>query len=164
MHANALMWDCILPSGYFLLEPWDLKAFTNSPHLGVTVTVRDPNHEVLHSQERFIIMPGSQKHVLAAGFHIQTKPKQGWNAFNTVLLKIRTARCDWWELLRLTAYAFSSITVVLHYFLTYYEMRWDILLSYLSFSDTNTSLLPSLHLTNKKRTKQQKPCLNFVDP
>ncbi|XP_044061817.1 transmembrane emp24 domain-containing protein 11 [Siniperca chuatsi] len=37
----------MLVTGYFLLEPWDLKMFTNSPHLGVTVTVRDPNHEVL---------------------------------------------------------------------------------------------------------------------
>uniref|UniRef100_A0A8P4G5B6 Si:ch211-255i20.3 n=1 Tax=Dicentrarchus labrax TaxID=13489 RepID=A0A8P4G5B6_DICLA len=27
--------------------PWDLKTFTHSPHFGVTVTVRDPNHEVL---------------------------------------------------------------------------------------------------------------------
>ncbi|XP_053179656.1 transmembrane emp24 domain-containing protein 11 [Scomber japonicus] len=36
-----------LVTGYFLLEPWDLTASTHSPHLGVTVTVRDPNHEVL---------------------------------------------------------------------------------------------------------------------
>lgn len=36
-----------LVTGYFLLEPWDIKKFTSSPHLGVTVTVRDPNHEVL---------------------------------------------------------------------------------------------------------------------
>lgn len=40
--------DCVSPSGYFLLEPWDLKKATRSPHLGVTLTVRDPNHEVLH--------------------------------------------------------------------------------------------------------------------
>ncbi|XP_070769730.1 transmembrane emp24 domain-containing protein 11 [Enoplosus armatus] len=40
----------MLVTGYFLLEPWDLKTFTNSPHLGVTVTVRDPNHEVLMSK------------------------------------------------------------------------------------------------------------------
>ncbi|XP_051275452.1 transmembrane emp24 domain-containing protein 11 [Dicentrarchus labrax] len=37
----------MLVTGYFLLEPWDLKTFTHSPHFGVTVTVRDPNHEVL---------------------------------------------------------------------------------------------------------------------
>ncbi|CAK6971696.1 transmembrane emp24 domain-containing protein 11 [Scomber scombrus] len=36
-----------LVTGYFLLEPWDLTASTHSPHLGVTVTVRDPNHEIL---------------------------------------------------------------------------------------------------------------------
>ncbi|KAM9356641.1 transmembrane emp24 domain-containing protein 11 [Symphorus nematophorus] len=35
-----------LVTGRFLLEPWDLKVVTHSPHLGVTVTVRDPNHEV----------------------------------------------------------------------------------------------------------------------
>ncbi|XP_042349777.1 transmembrane emp24 domain-containing protein 11 [Plectropomus leopardus] len=40
----------MLVNGYFLLEPWDMKAFTNSPHLGVTVTVRDPNHEVVMSK------------------------------------------------------------------------------------------------------------------
>ncbi|KAM9849805.1 transmembrane emp24 domain-containing protein 11 [Aulostomus maculatus] len=40
----------VLVTGYFLLEPWDLKSFTNSPHLGVTLTVRDPNHEVLMSK------------------------------------------------------------------------------------------------------------------
>uniref|UniRef100_A0A672Z0Y4 Transmembrane emp24 domain-containing protein 11-like n=1 Tax=Sphaeramia orbicularis TaxID=375764 RepID=A0A672Z0Y4_9TELE len=27
--------------------PWDVKAFSHSPHLGVTVTIRDPNHEVV---------------------------------------------------------------------------------------------------------------------
>ncbi|KAM3867258.1 transmembrane emp24 domain-containing protein 11 [Diretmus argenteus] len=37
----------MLVTGYFLLEPWDLKMNTNSPHFGITVTVRDPNHEVL---------------------------------------------------------------------------------------------------------------------
>ncbi|XP_045885959.1 transmembrane emp24 domain-containing protein 11 [Micropterus dolomieu] len=37
----------LLVTGYFFLEPWDLKTLTNSPHLGITVTVRDPNHEVL---------------------------------------------------------------------------------------------------------------------
>ncbi|XP_029137432.1 transmembrane emp24 domain-containing protein 11 [Labrus bergylta] len=36
-----------LVTGYFLLEPWDMKSVTSSPHLSVTVTVRDPNHEVL---------------------------------------------------------------------------------------------------------------------
>uniref|UniRef100_UPI0037E86999 transmembrane emp24 domain-containing protein 11 n=1 Tax=Semicossyphus pulcher TaxID=241346 RepID=UPI0037E86999 len=36
-----------LVTGYFLMEPWDVKKITSSPHLGVTVTVRDPNHEVL---------------------------------------------------------------------------------------------------------------------
>ncbi|XP_029298177.1 transmembrane emp24 domain-containing protein 11 [Cottoperca gobio] len=37
----------LLVTGNFLLEPWDLKAPSQSAHLGVTVTVRDPNHEVL---------------------------------------------------------------------------------------------------------------------
>nr|XP_019935307.1 PREDICTED: transmembrane emp24 domain-containing protein 11-like [Paralichthys olivaceus] len=36
-----------LVTGYFLLEPWNLKTFSHSPHFGATVTVRDPNHEVL---------------------------------------------------------------------------------------------------------------------
>ncbi|XP_026186646.1 transmembrane emp24 domain-containing protein 11 isoform X2 [Mastacembelus armatus] len=40
----------MLVSGYFLLEPWDSKSFIHSPQLGVTVTVRDPNHEVLMSK------------------------------------------------------------------------------------------------------------------
>ncbi|KAL7394645.1 hypothetical protein ABVT39_001130 [Epinephelus coioides] len=40
----------MLVNGYFLLEPWDLKALSHSPHLGITVTVRDPNHEVLMSK------------------------------------------------------------------------------------------------------------------
>ncbi|XP_022616008.1 transmembrane emp24 domain-containing protein 11-like [Seriola dumerili] len=40
----------MLVTGYFLLEPWDSKAFTHSPHFGVTVTVRDPNHEVVMSK------------------------------------------------------------------------------------------------------------------
>uniref|UniRef100_H3CPL7 Si:ch211-255i20.3 n=1 Tax=Tetraodon nigroviridis TaxID=99883 RepID=H3CPL7_TETNG len=35
-----------LVTGYFLLEPWDPKSLSHSPHLGVTVKVRDPNHEV----------------------------------------------------------------------------------------------------------------------
>ncbi|XP_007577938.1 transmembrane emp24 domain-containing protein 11 [Poecilia formosa] len=35
-----------LVTGNFLLEPWDVTAFRHSPHLGVTVTVRDPNQEV----------------------------------------------------------------------------------------------------------------------
>ncbi|XP_056147551.1 transmembrane emp24 domain-containing protein 11 isoform X2 [Lampris incognitus] len=37
----------MLVTGYFLLEPWDFRSGANSAHLGVTVTVRDPNHEVL---------------------------------------------------------------------------------------------------------------------
>ncbi|XP_061747780.1 transmembrane emp24 domain-containing protein 11 [Nerophis ophidion] len=37
----------MLVTGYFLLAPWDLKSSTSSPHLGVTVTVKDPNHELL---------------------------------------------------------------------------------------------------------------------
>ncbi|XP_054453895.1 transmembrane emp24 domain-containing protein 11 [Anoplopoma fimbria] len=40
----------MLVTGHFLLEPWDLKKFSHSPHFGVTVTVRDPNHEVLMSK------------------------------------------------------------------------------------------------------------------
>ncbi|XP_078117459.1 transmembrane emp24 domain-containing protein 11 [Sander vitreus] len=40
----------MLVTGYFLLEPWDLKAYSHYPQLGVTVTVRDPNHEVLMSK------------------------------------------------------------------------------------------------------------------
>ncbi|KAM7417261.1 hypothetical protein PAMA_017081 [Pampus argenteus] len=40
----------MLVTGYFLLEPWDSKTFIHSPHLGVTVTVRDPNYEVLMSK------------------------------------------------------------------------------------------------------------------
>ncbi|XP_067104399.1 transmembrane emp24 domain-containing protein 11 [Osmerus mordax] len=39
-----------LVTGYFLLEPWDHKRGTNSPHLGLTVSVSDPNHEVLMSK------------------------------------------------------------------------------------------------------------------
>ncbi|TWW55317.1 transmembrane emp24 domain-containing protein 11 [Takifugu flavidus] len=35
-----------LVTGRFLLEPWDPKSPSHSPHLGVTVEVRDPNHEV----------------------------------------------------------------------------------------------------------------------
>ncbi|XP_027865558.1 transmembrane emp24 domain-containing protein 11 [Xiphophorus couchianus] len=35
-----------LVTGNFFLEPWDVKSFSHSPHLGVTVTVRDPNQEV----------------------------------------------------------------------------------------------------------------------
>ncbi|KAF3694144.1 Transmembrane emp24 domain-containing protein 11 Glycoprotein 25L [Channa argus] len=40
----------MLVTGHFLLEPWDLKMLTHSVHLGVTVTVRDPDHEVLMSK------------------------------------------------------------------------------------------------------------------
>ncbi|XP_010741242.1 transmembrane emp24 domain-containing protein 11 isoform X1 [Larimichthys crocea] len=39
-----------LVTGHFLLEPWDLKALTHSAHLGVTATVKDPNHEVQMSK------------------------------------------------------------------------------------------------------------------
>ncbi|KAI3351487.1 hypothetical protein L3Q82_020336 [Scortum barcoo] len=39
-----------LVTGYFLLEPWDLKRFSHSPHFGITVTVKDPNHEVQMSK------------------------------------------------------------------------------------------------------------------
>ncbi|XP_069576152.1 transmembrane emp24 domain-containing protein 11 [Brachyistius frenatus] len=39
-----------LVTGYFLLEPWDMKASSHSPHFGVTATVRDPNHEVVMSK------------------------------------------------------------------------------------------------------------------
>ncbi|KAL6117238.1 uncharacterized protein ACO6RY_15067 [Pungitius sinensis] len=39
-----------LVTGHFLLEPWDLKAISHSPRFGVTVTVRDPNTEVLMSK------------------------------------------------------------------------------------------------------------------
>lgn len=35
-----------LPSGVFLLEYWDENKKTNIPHLGLTVTVRDPNNAV----------------------------------------------------------------------------------------------------------------------
>uniref|UniRef100_A0A674DZB0 Si:ch211-255i20.3 n=1 Tax=Salmo trutta TaxID=8032 RepID=A0A674DZB0_SALTR len=36
----------MLVTGYFLLENWDAKNNLNSPHLGLTITVRDPNHDV----------------------------------------------------------------------------------------------------------------------
>lgn len=49
MCVCVLMWECLLPLGYFLLEPWDIKTFSHSPHFGVSVTIRDPNHEVLLS-------------------------------------------------------------------------------------------------------------------
>ncbi|XP_074530408.1 transmembrane emp24 domain-containing protein 11 [Halichoeres trimaculatus] len=39
-----------LVTGFFLLEPWNIKAFTTSPHFGVTVTVRDTNLEVVMSK------------------------------------------------------------------------------------------------------------------
>ncbi|XP_062856245.1 transmembrane emp24 domain-containing protein 11 [Trichomycterus rosablanca] len=38
--------DDTLVTGYFLLEHWSNKQ-DNSPHLGLTVTVKDPNYEVL---------------------------------------------------------------------------------------------------------------------
>ncbi|KAM9512198.1 transmembrane emp24 domain-containing protein 11-like isoform 1-T2 [Salvelinus alpinus] len=37
----------MLVTGYFLLENWDAKNNLNSPHLGLTITVRDPNHDIL---------------------------------------------------------------------------------------------------------------------
>ncbi|XP_068596925.1 transmembrane emp24 domain-containing protein 11 [Brachionichthys hirsutus] len=40
----------VLVTSYFLLEPWDVKGFSHSPHLGVTVKVIDPNHEVQMSK------------------------------------------------------------------------------------------------------------------
>ncbi|CAL8262277.1 unnamed protein product [Lota lota] len=36
-----------LVTGYFLLEPWDLKRNSGFPHMGMTTTVRDPDNEVL---------------------------------------------------------------------------------------------------------------------
>ncbi|CAB1439565.1 unnamed protein product [Pleuronectes platessa] len=36
-----------LVTGYFLLEPWDIRSLHNSPHFGATVTIRDPNQEVV---------------------------------------------------------------------------------------------------------------------
>ncbi|XP_056107173.1 transmembrane emp24 domain-containing protein 11 [Rhinichthys klamathensis goyatoka] len=36
-----------LVTGVFLLEHWDENKKGNTPHLGLTVTVRDPNHEVV---------------------------------------------------------------------------------------------------------------------
>ncbi|XP_034546513.1 transmembrane emp24 domain-containing protein 11 [Notolabrus celidotus] len=36
-----------LVTGYFLLEPWNIKKITSSPHFGVTVRVRDQNQEVV---------------------------------------------------------------------------------------------------------------------
>ncbi|XP_063045765.1 transmembrane emp24 domain-containing protein 11 [Engraulis encrasicolus] len=38
--------DDTLVTGYFLLEYWDQNKPHNTPHLGMTVTIRDPNHEV----------------------------------------------------------------------------------------------------------------------
>uniref|UniRef100_A0A8C5HH82 Transmembrane emp24 domain-containing protein 11-like n=1 Tax=Gouania willdenowi TaxID=441366 RepID=A0A8C5HH82_GOUWI len=39
-----------LVTGHFLLEPWDKRIPTHSPHFGVTATVKDPNYEVLMSK------------------------------------------------------------------------------------------------------------------
>ncbi|CAL8307676.1 unnamed protein product [Arctogadus glacialis] len=36
-----------LVTGYFLLEPWDLKQGSGLPQMGMTTTVRDPGNEVL---------------------------------------------------------------------------------------------------------------------
>lgn len=42
---------CLLPLGFFLLEPWDVKALSKLPQLGLTVTVKDSNSEVLDSND-----------------------------------------------------------------------------------------------------------------
>ncbi|XP_061108241.1 transmembrane emp24 domain-containing protein 11 [Conger conger] len=39
-----------LVTGYFLLEYWDSKKPNHSPHLGLTVTVSDPDHQTLMSK------------------------------------------------------------------------------------------------------------------
>ncbi|XP_030594586.1 transmembrane emp24 domain-containing protein 11 [Archocentrus centrarchus] len=39
-----------LVTGVFLLEPWDMKVLSQSPHTGLTVTVKDPNYETLMSK------------------------------------------------------------------------------------------------------------------
>ncbi|KAM6977859.1 transmembrane emp24 domain-containing protein 11 [Aplochiton taeniatus] len=39
----------MLVTGYFLLEPWNLKV-SNSPHFGLTVSVKDPSYETLLSK------------------------------------------------------------------------------------------------------------------
>nr|XP_057920312.1 transmembrane emp24 domain-containing protein 11 [Doryrhamphus excisus] len=45
----------MLVTGHFLLAPWDSKSSTHSPHLGVTVTVKDPNHELLMTKRFGIV-------------------------------------------------------------------------------------------------------------
>ncbi|KAL4660973.1 transmembrane emp24 domain-containing protein 11-like [Arapaima gigas] len=40
----------MLVTGYFLLEHWDNRKRDSSPHLGLTVTVRDPDHQILMSK------------------------------------------------------------------------------------------------------------------
>lgn len=72
-------WCLIVPTGHFLLEPWDIKKLTHSPHLGVTVTVRDPNHEVVHTQESYITTETQ-----ARWFLYSTKAKLGWGPFNSI--------------------------------------------------------------------------------
>lgn len=42
---------CLLPLGFFLLEPWDMNALSKLPQLGLTVTVKDSNSEVLDSND-----------------------------------------------------------------------------------------------------------------
>lgn len=78
----------LLPAGYFLLEPWQ-KQSTSSPHLGVTVTVRDPNHEVVHSKESYITMRRPHKHKfnrrlkhVITGFSIKIKAKLLWTVLH----------------------------------------------------------------------------------
>ncbi|XP_038142604.1 transmembrane emp24 domain-containing protein 11 [Cyprinodon tularosa] len=39
-----------LVSGNFFLEPLDVRSFSHSPHLGVTITVRDPSYELQMSK------------------------------------------------------------------------------------------------------------------
>lgn len=39
--------DDTLVTGKFLLEPWNMKSSSHSPHFGVTVTVKDQNQEVV---------------------------------------------------------------------------------------------------------------------
>ncbi|XP_005726514.1 transmembrane emp24 domain-containing protein 11 [Pundamilia nyererei] len=39
-----------LVTGFFLLEPWDVKALSKLPQLGLTVTVKDSNSEIMLSK------------------------------------------------------------------------------------------------------------------
>lgn len=42
----------VLSSGYFVLEYWDSRRPNHSPHLGLAVTVRDPDHQVRNTGTR----------------------------------------------------------------------------------------------------------------